>query len=124
MASQFPFLHGLKDVVPPSEACLYGCINWSLVQTHQQSSIGLSPSFPSEWGGKARTRTRFHFTVQKRPVPGSNGASLAKRRPHLENGTETHPGGKKSAGGRVSASSADAREEGGDGGQHFLCFSI
>ena len=29
-ASQFPFLHSLKEVVPPSEACLYGHINWSL----------------------------------------------------------------------------------------------
>ena len=28
--SQFPFLYGLKDVVPPGEACLYGCLNWSL----------------------------------------------------------------------------------------------
>ena len=26
-ASQFPFLHSLKEVVPPSEACLYGHIN-------------------------------------------------------------------------------------------------
>ena len=26
-ASQFPFLHSLRDVIPPSEACLYGCIN-------------------------------------------------------------------------------------------------
>ena len=57
----------------------------------------------------------FHFTVQKRPVPGSSGASLAKR-PHLESGTETHPGGKKSAGGSVSASSADARRKRGSGG--------
>ena len=30
LASQFHFLHGLQDVVPPSEACLYGHINWSL----------------------------------------------------------------------------------------------
>ena len=29
-ASQFPFLHSLKEVIPPSEACLYGHINWSL----------------------------------------------------------------------------------------------
>ena len=29
-ASQFPFLHGLKDIVPPMEACLYSHINWSL----------------------------------------------------------------------------------------------
>ena len=26
-ASQFPFLHSLKDMVPPSKACLCGCIN-------------------------------------------------------------------------------------------------
>ena len=26
-ASQFPFLHSLKEVIPPSEACLYGHIN-------------------------------------------------------------------------------------------------
>ena len=28
--SQFPFLHGLRDVIPPSEACLYGHINLSV----------------------------------------------------------------------------------------------
>ena len=33
-ASQFPFLHSLKEVIPPSEACLYGFINWSLAQAH------------------------------------------------------------------------------------------
>ena len=42
-ASQFPFLHSLKEVIPPSEAYLYGHINWSLVQDH---SVGLSQSFP------------------------------------------------------------------------------
>ena len=26
-ASRFPFLHGLRNVIPPSEACLYGHIN-------------------------------------------------------------------------------------------------
>ena len=26
-ASQFPFLHSLNEVIPASEACLYGCIN-------------------------------------------------------------------------------------------------
>ena len=31
-ASQFPFLHRLMDVITPSEACLYGHINWSLMQ--------------------------------------------------------------------------------------------
>ena len=31
-ASQFSFLHSLMDVISPSEACLYGHINWSLAQ--------------------------------------------------------------------------------------------
>ena len=43
-ASQFPFLHGLKDVFPPSEAHLYGHINCSLTWAQQQFSIGLSQS--------------------------------------------------------------------------------
>ena len=71
------------DVIPPSEGCLYDCINWSLTQAH---SVGLSQSFPPKRGGKARPLTGFHFTVQKRPmsgsVPGPNGASLCKR-PHF-----------------------------------------
>ena len=50
-------------------------------------------------------------------MPGSSGTSLAKR-PHLGSGTETHPGGKKSAGGSVSVSSADARKKGAMGGQY------
>ena len=90
-ASQFPFLHCLKEVVPPSEACLYGRINWSLAQAH---SVGLSPSFPPKRGGKARPWTGFQFTVQKRPmsgsVPGTSGAPLPKR-PHLESGNEACP---------------------------------
>ena len=77
-ASQFPFLHSLKEVVPPSEACLYGCINWSLAQAH---SVDLSQSFPPKRGGKARPQTGFQFTVQKRPVSGSvlgtSGATVA-----------------------------------------------
>ena len=83
-ASQFPFLHSLKQVIPPSEACLYGHINWSLAQA---PSVGLSQSFPPKRGGKARPWTGFQFTVQKRPMSGSvlgtSGASLPKR-PHLE----------------------------------------
>ena len=86
-ASQLLFLHSLRDVIPPSEACLYGHINWCLAQAQQHSSMGLSQSFPSKRGGKARPWTAFHFTVQKRPVPGSSGASMAKR-PHLESGNE------------------------------------
>ena len=106
-ASQFPFLHSLKEVIPPSEACLYGHINWSLAQTH---SVGLSQSFPPKRGGKARPWTWFQFTVQKRPMSGSvsgtSGASLPKQ-PHLESGNEAHPHGKKTAGGTVSTSSTE-----------------
>ena len=101
-ASQFPFLYSLKNVIPPSEACLYGLINWSLAQAQQQSSMGLSQSFPPKRDGKARPQPGFHFMVQKRPVPGSSGASLAKRL-HLKSGNETHPSGKRSTGGSVSA---------------------
>ena len=43
-ASQFPFLHSLKEVIPPIAAYLYGHINWSLAQAH---SVGLSQSFSS-----------------------------------------------------------------------------
>ena len=100
-ASQFPFLHSLKKVIPPSEAHLYGCINWSLAQAH---SVG--------W---------FKFTVQKRPmsgsVPGTSGASLPKW-PHLEIGNEAHLHGKKSAGGTVSTCCTESRRKDGHGGQH------
>ena len=115
-ASQFPFLHSLKEVIPPSEACLYGHINLSLAQAH---SVGLSQSFPPKSSAKARQQTGFQFAVQKRPmswfVPGTSGASLPKR-PHLESGTEAHPSGKKSTGGSVSTSFVDSRRKGGHGG--------
>ena len=116
-----PFLHSLKDVVPSGEACLYDHINWTLAQTQQQSSIDLSQS-PCKRGGKTRPWTQFHVTVQKRPLPGSSGASLAKR-PHLESGTETHPGDKKSAGSSVSSTSADARRKGPWGSALLICQS-
>ena len=117
-ASQFPFLHSLKEVIPPSEVCLYGHINWSLAQAH---SVGLSQSFPPKRGGKARPGTGFQFTVQKRPmsgsVPGSSGASLPKQ-PHLESGNEAHPSGKMSADGTVSTCCTESRRKGGHGGWH------
>ena len=69
-ASQFPFLHNLKDVIPPSEACLYGHINWSLAQTQQQSSIGLSQAFPLEMGGKT-SHVLGSASVCKRDLCGS-----------------------------------------------------
>ena len=45
---QFPFLHSLRYVIPPSETCLCGHINWSQAQVQQQSSMGWSQSFPSK----------------------------------------------------------------------------
>ena len=56
--------------------------------------------------------------MQKRPVSGSSGASLAKR-PHLESGNDAHPSGRKSTGGSVTTSSANTRRKGGSCGQHF-----
>ena len=116
--SQFPFLHSLKEVIPPSETCLYGHINWSLTQAH---SVGLSQSFLPKRAGKARPWAGFQITVQKRPFSGSvlgtSGASLPKR-PHLVSGNEAHLSGKKSAGGSVSTSSAESRKKEGHGGQH------
>ena len=104
-------------MIPPSEACLCGHINWSLAQAH---SVALSQSFPPKRGGKVRPQTGFQFTVHKRPMSGSvlgtSGASLPKW-PHLESGNEAHPGGKKSAGGTVSTSSTESRRKGGHGGQ-------
>ena len=55
--------------------------------------------------------------MQKRPVPGSSGVSLAKM-PHLESRAATHPDGKKSAGSGVSVSSVNTRKKGGDCGWH------
>ena len=102
-------------MIPPSEACLYGHIYWSLAQAH---SVGLSQSFPPRRGGKARPWTEFHFTAQKRlmsgSVVGTSGVSLPER-PHLESGNEAYPSGKKSAGGSVSMSSAETRRKGGMG---------
>ena len=65
-ASQFPFLHSLRDVIPPSEACLYGHINWSLAQDQQQSSMGLSQSFPSKRG--ALSVDGFSFWASYSPL--------------------------------------------------------
>ena len=92
-----------------SEASLFGHINWSLAQSQQQSSMGLSQSFPPIRSGKARPKTGFHFNVQKRPVVGSSGAYFPKK-PHLQSKTEAHKGSRKSSGGGVSASSINSRK--------------
>ena len=59
---------------------------------------------------KPNSRTGIHFIVQKRTIPESTGASLAKR-PHLESRIEACTGGRKFVGGSVSASSADAMKK-------------
>ena len=64
-ALQFPFLHGLKDIVPPSEAYLYGCINWSLAPAKQQFSIGLSQSFLSKREQQIQTMDWIPFHCAK-----------------------------------------------------------
>ena len=102
----------------PSEASLYGHINQSCTGSATVLYRACYCLF-SKRGGKARPWTGFFFTVQKRPVPGSSGASLAKR-PYLESGTEMHPGGKKSAGSGVSASSANAKRKRGHAGSALL----
>ena len=104
-------------MVPPSKACLHGHINWPLAQDQQQSSLGLSQSFPPMRGGKARPMAGFHFNVPKRPVPVFSGASLTKR-PHLESRTEAHQGDRKSTGGNVSASLTDSRKKRSHWGWH------
>ena len=53
-ASQFPFPHSLRNVISPSEAYLYGCINWSLAQAQQQSYGFVSVfSFQKGWQEQA-----------------------------------------------------------------------
>ena len=56
-------------------------------------------------------------------MPESSGASLAER-PYLECRIQTYPDGKKSAGGSVSNSFADARKKGGCGGWHSWCVTV
>ena len=69
-ASQYPFLYNFKDSIPPSKACLYGCINWSLAQAQHHSFHDLSKSLTSVRGGRTRPRTGFWFNVQHCPVLG------------------------------------------------------
>ena len=52
-ASPFPFLHIIKHIVPSSEACLHGHINWFVTQAHQQTSFQLSQSSLSLRGAMA-----------------------------------------------------------------------
>ena len=57
------FLHNFEDPVPPSEACLSGHINWSLVQAQHHSSLVLSQFPTSLRGDRTRPRADFKFSV-------------------------------------------------------------
>ena len=59
---------GLWDVIPPSEACLYGHTNWSLVQADHQSSVGLSQSFPPKRGDTGQTIDWVPFSQYRRDL--------------------------------------------------------
>ena len=61
-ASQFPFHHSFLDVVPPSDVCLYGHINWPLAQAQQQYSIGLSQS--ERWQNQTKDWVPFQCTKE------------------------------------------------------------
>ena len=54
-ALQFPFLHSCREVIPPSEACLYGHINWSLAQANS----GIVSVFSSYKGWQGQTMDWF-----------------------------------------------------------------
>ena len=55
----FPFLHNIKNLILFSEAFLYGYINWSLAQAHQQSSLGLSQFSTCMRGARAKPKAGF-----------------------------------------------------------------
>ena len=55
--SQYPFLYIFKDPVPPSDACLYGHIDWSLEQDHHLPLLCLSLQLLRGW----KTRPRVGF---------------------------------------------------------------
>ena len=65
-ASQFPFLHSLRDVIPPSGACLYGHINWSLAQGSPPVFCGSMSVFSPKrgWQGQAMDWVPFYSTEE------------------------------------------------------------
>ena len=61
--SQSLFLHNIKDFLPPSEVCLYGCICWSLTQAHHNLPHGLSqyPFYMRDIRAKPKAGFQFNF---------------------------------------------------------------
>ena len=77
--SLFPFLHSIKDSIPPSEACLYGCTSLSLVQVHHHSSLGLLQSsisirVPQPGPGLGSTLMFKNGLCQSMVVPSCQGS--------------------------------------------------
>ena len=58
-ASQFPFLQSLKDMVPPSEVCCYGCINLFLVRLSNSPPQACLSLFPLREVAKQGHRLGF-----------------------------------------------------------------
>ena len=67
-ASQFLFFHNVYDAVPPSEACLYSHINWTLAEANHQSSLGLFQSLAFMRCARAMPDARLMFNIQKQLV--------------------------------------------------------
>ena len=101
-ALQFPFLHRLKDTVPPSETCLYGYINWSLAQAQQQSSRACLNIF-FLWEMAKPGQRLGSISMGKTYLHQSLMVPLWQRSLTWESNTEAHQGSRKSSGGGVSA---------------------
>ena len=78
-ALQFAFLYNIEDSISPTEACLYGYINWSLGKVDQQLSLLLSQSSTSMMGVRTKKKAGFLFNVQKQPMQDSGYAFLVKK---------------------------------------------
>ena len=85
-ASQYSFLYNFQDSVPPTEAFLYGCINWSLAQAQQQSSLGLSVCyFSARW----QEQREGWFSVQcTKAACGRVWWGSVEKKPHSDPRTE------------------------------------
>ena len=107
---QHPCLYTFEASVPPSEAHLCCCINWTLAQAQHHSSLGLSQSLSSVRDGRTRPRAGLQFIVQKWTVPESSGGSMLKK-PHSDTRSESHLSGRKSSGGSTSTSFSDNKKK-------------
>ena len=75
MKSGFYSLHFLTN--PPSEACLYDHIKWTLGQIQRQALSDLSQYLDFMHDGKAKTG--FHFKVKNRSASETGSTPLVKK---------------------------------------------